>query len=78
MLDTFISRGVSLHIMKKLLLDVKKLQRLMSHNEINQAQLAKKVGVSRQAVGQLIDREAIRGAELFAPIFKLTPKDLIK
>jgi transcriptional regulator with XRE-family HTH domain len=60
-------------------LDSKKVRRLKKLHKLTWQQIAQKTGLkTRQAAFQIVSKERIGGADVFAKLFKLDPRDLIK
>ena len=60
-------------------LDTQKIKRMKKAAGLTWLQIAEKMGLkSRQAVYDLILNKRLSGAERFAKVFGLDPKDLIK
>ena len=62
----------------RLQLDTKKLARVMKLANINQSELARRIGVSRQLLSYWIATKRVQSAEKIAPAFGLKPKDLVQ
>jgi len=60
-------------------LNVKKIRQLKKAKGLTWNEIARLAGLnSRQAIFHFVRYERISGAELFAKVFKINPKDLIK
>jgi len=64
--------------MDKLKLDTKKLLRILSDMGQNQTWLGVQVGMSKSLTSYHIRNQTVRGAEVFAPVFGVRAKDLLR
>lgn len=64
--------------MKKLRLDVKKIENQLILIGKSKTWLAAELKISKQLLNYHLQSNTIAGAELIAPVFGLNPKDLIQ
>ena len=59
-------------------LNTKKIEQEMARLGLNKNRLAKKMGITRQAVNYYFKEKPISMAERFGKFFKINPRDFIK
>jgi len=64
--------------MEKLELDIRKIKHLLAAYNKKQKWIGEQLGVSDQLVSYWLRKKSLTGARRIAPLFNLSPKDLIK
>ena len=64
--------------MKKIELDIRKVEKQLKASGKTFSWLADKIGFSRQRLHYHLKNKTVKGAEVIAPVFNLDPKDLTR